>query len=339
MSDEENCQITQLDSSYIGDYEPVTVDENYDIEKVSVNVTVQVLDILQLSEIEGLFTVSFKLLMTWYDPRIVYTNLKLDRNLNKLTRVEKETIWKPVVVFDNTKSKDITQTDERTLAMINRKGEFSQSPSTEPEETYFFEGSENPITYTRIYDIPFICKYNMAWYPFDIQLCTMDLKPDGNTGEYVDLWKESFEYKGGEDLSVYFIKDARFEEVEFDKINTVKGKEILCLNCPKIKIENNHLVVEIWLGRRLLSVITTVYTPTVLLNVIGHITHYFKPFFFESALAVNLTVMLVLTSMLISVVESLPQTAYIKMVEIWLIFNLLLPFTDVILHTTIDCLR
>ena len=101
----------------------------------------------------------------------------------------------------------------------------------------------------------------------------------------------------------------------------------------------SFIVVDIWLGRKLLSPITTVYTPIVLLNIIGHITHYFKPFFFESALAVNLTVMLVLTSMLISVVESLPQTAYIKMVEIWLIFNLLLPFTDVILHTIIDCLR
>jgi hypothetical protein len=91
-------------------------------------------------------------------------------------------------------------------------------------------------------------------------------------------------------------------------------------------------LVNIWLGRKLLSVITMVYTPTVLLNIIGHITHYFKPFFFESCLAVNLTVMLVLTSMLISVVESLPQTSYIKMVEIWLIFNLLWPFSAVLLH-------
>merc|ERR1719233_1996921 len=101
----------------------------------------------------------------------------------------------------------------------------------------------------------------------------------------------------------------------------------------------SYVTCKITLGRRLLSVMTTVYLPTLLLNIIGHITHYFKPFFFESALAVNLTVMLVLTSMLISVVESLPQTAYIKMVEIWLIFNLLLPFTDVLLHTTIDYLR
>ena len=38
------------------------------------------------------------------------------------------------------------------------------------------------------------------------------------------------------------------------------------------------------LGRRLLSVVLTVYIPTVLLNVIGHITNYFKPFYFESAI-------------------------------------------------------
>ena len=202
------------------------MDETYHIEKVSVNVSVEVLKILQLSEIEGLFTVSFKLSMTWYDPRIVYTNLKMDRDLNKLTSVEKETLWKPVIVFDNTKDKDITLTDDRTLPMINRYGNFSQSPSSEPEETYFFKGSENPITYSRIYNIPFICEYNMAWYPFDIQLCTMEMKPDGNTGKYVDLWKESFEYKGSADLSVYFIKDSRFQGVEIDNINTVKGKRL-----------------------------------------------------------------------------------------------------------------
>ena len=149
----------------------------------------------------------------------------------------------------------------------------------------------------------------------------MNLIPTKKTGLYVNLLKDEFEYLGKKDLSVYFVRETRFVETN-STVNTT-----------------TDVRVEILLGRRLLSVITTVYTPTVLLNIIGHITHYFKPFFFESALSVNLTVMLVLTSMLISVVESLPRTAYMKMVEIWLIFNLLLPFTDVILHTTIDCLR
>ena len=85
--------------------------------------------------------------------------------------------------------------------------------------------------------------------------------------------------------------------------------------------------------------LTTIYIPTILLNIIGHITNYFKPFYFESAIAVNITVMLVLVSMYIAVVESLPVTSYIKMIEIWLLFNLIVPFADVMLCCIIDNIR
>ena len=87
----------------------------------------------------------------------------------------------------------------------------------------------------------------------------------------------------------------------------------------------------------------------MLLITISHMTNYFKPFFFEAVVTVNLTVMLVLATMFIAVSENLPKTSYIKMVDIWLIFNLIIPFFEVtqhlagmpqvILHTYIDSLR
>ena len=87
--------------------------------------------------------------------------------------------------------------------------------------------------------------------------------------------------------------------------------------------------VTVTLGRKLLGNILTVYVPTILLNLIGHSTNYFKSFFFEAVVTVNLTCMLVLVTMFISVSSSLPKTAYIKMVDYWLIFTLLLPFFEV----------
>ena len=93
------------------------------------------------------------------------------------------------------------------------------------------------------------------------------------------------------------------------------------------------------LGRRLLGTILTVYIPTVLLIIISHLTNYFKAFFFEAVVSVNLTVMLVLATMFISVSQNLPKTSYIKMVDVWLIFNLMLPFFEVLLHTYMDSLR
>ena len=37
--------------------------------------------------------------------------------------------------------------------------------------------------------------------------------------------------------------------------------------------------------------------------------------------------------------DNLPNTSYIKMVDIWMLFNLVLPFIEVILHTYTDLLR
>jgi hypothetical protein len=66
----------------------------------------------------------------------------------------------------------------------------------------------------------------------------------------------------------------------------------------------------------------TTYLPTLLICLVSFSTNYFKAMFFEASVTVNLTSLLVLTTLFISVSNSLPNTAYIKMIDIWLIFNL-----------------
>ena len=39
-----------------------------------------------------------------------------------------------------------------------------------------------------------------------------------------------------------------------------------------------------------------------------------------------------MTTMFVSVSNDLPRTSYIKMVDIWLVFNLLIPFVEVLLN-------
>ena len=58
----------------------------------------------------------------------------------------------------------------------------------------------------------------------------------------------------------------------------------------KIGDLNETVEVEVILGRRLIGTFMTIYMPTILLNIIGHSTNYFKPFFFEAVVTVNLTV-------------------------------------------------
>ena len=99
------------------------------------------------------------------------------------------------------------------------------------------------------------------------------------------------------------------------------------------------LQMRIRLRRKIMSEMMTTYFPTILLLMITFATTFFKPFFFEAALSVNLTTMLVMTTIFISKMESLPPTSDIKMIDIWLIFCQLVPFAQVVLLTAIEYLR
>ena len=91
--------------------------------------------------------------------------------------------------------------------------------------------------------------------------------------------------------------------------------------------------------RKITSEMMTTYFPTLLLTAITFATTFFKPFFFEAALSVNLTTMLVMTTIFISKMESLPPTSDIKMIDIWLILCQIYPFIEVVLLTAMEYQR
>ena len=56
----------------------------------------------------------------------------------------------------------------------------------------------------------------------------------------------------------------------------------------------------------------------------------------EAALTVNLTTMLVMTTIFKTVMQMLPATAYNKMIDIFLIVGQLYPFAEVVLLTMME---
>ena len=63
---------------------------------------------------------------------------------------------------------------------------------------------------------------------------------------------------------------------------------------------NGGIIMTIRMRRKILSEMMTTYFPSLLLMMITYATTFFKPFFFEAALSVNLTTMLVMTTIFIS---------------------------------------
>ena len=276
--------------------------------------SIEVINLGDIDEIESTVEFQFVLHMKWYEGRMNFLNLR-ESGKNNLKNQEMELLWVPKVVFYNTKERLETLVDGKTSMDVERRGNF-----TVAKNKLVFRGSENPLLVSRFYKTKFICDFDMAWYPFDTQKCSMDFVVDKGARDFVALLAQDLEYSGPLDLTQYFIK----KKVFLNRIND-KGLEIV------------H--VDIYLGRRLLSIILTVFAPTVILNIVGHSSNYFKEFFFEAVISLNVTAMLVLTTMFINVSNNLPKTAYIKMIDIWLLFNLIKPFNDILVTTYMDSLR
>ena len=101
-------------------------------------------------------------------------------------------------------------------------------------------------------------------------------------------------------------------------------------------IDNGGVRMTIVLKRKIMNEMMTTYLPSVLLMLITYATTFFKPYFFEAALSVNLTTMLVMTTIFMTVMQMLPATAYVKMIDIFLIFGQLYPFSEVVLLTMME---
>ena len=97
--------------------------------------------------------------------------------------------------------------------------------------------------------------------------------------------------------------------------------------------------MAIVMKRKITSEMMTTYFPSLLLTAITFATTFFKPFFFEAALSVNLTTMLVMTTIFISKMEGLPPTSDIKMIDIWLVLCQMVPFAEVVLITAMEYFR
>jgi hypothetical protein len=99
------------------------------------------------------------------------------------------------------------------------------------------------------------------------------------------------------------------------------------INCSTVSLKNGSKVhVDIKLKRIFQYHLTNTYMPTITLLIIAEITLHFDETKTELAIGLSLTILLVMYTMYQSISGSLIKTAYLKMIDYWLLFCLLMPF-------------
>ena len=99
---------------------------------------------------------------------------------------------------------------------------------------------------------------------------------------FIKLLVENYEYSGEKYLTQY-------EVVDMVMMSTNNSKNV------------QEIFVEILLGRELLGVILNIISPTMTLNLISYTTNFYREEYFETVVAINLTTMLVIVTLFVSV--------------------------------------
>merc|ERR1712004_795621 len=136
----------------------------------------------------------------------------------------------------------------------------------------------------------------------------------GTTQSVIKLMPELLDYVGT-------INSHRFTVQSWSIEKMIKGESL----------KGHMVVVKVLLKRRITQVLLSTYLPSLCILVLAQATTYFKKEHFKTSIPMAITSMLVMYTLNQSVSSKLPTTAYMKLIDVWLLFGLLLPFIIIIL--------
>ena len=122
------------------------------------------------------------------------------------------------------------------------------------------------------------------------------------------------------------------------KIKTTEFEVLDNLMYNKTNTTQNEIIIYIKLRRKLSYHIFNTYVPSFCLAMIAGFTLFIDESHFEATIMVALTTMLVIYTLHQSISANLPQTSYIKMIDIWLFTGLITPFVIITILVIMDYL-
>ena len=170
------------------------------------------------------------------------------------------------------------------------------------------------LSLKKFFVVEFRCHFDMRLYPFDTQDCSAEIGIE-KSDDFLKLIGDKLEYSGNRDVMKYSILETKDYK------------------------ENGKLIFKFSFGRSIMSVILTTMLPTTIVVLVALSTNYYAEQHFKTVIPVNLTCLLLMVNLFVGLSVRLPETSYLKMIDVWLVFNLIVPFTNVILHGYLDHLR
>ena len=182
-SDEMDCRIISLDTFSYRKEQPPSINKCSN-DKVNLIVSFDISKMTKFREVEHSFNAKFLLMVKWFDNRLTFRNLKADVFKNVIGVDQKQLVWIPPLIFDNSENARTLSIshDGSEEPMVNLfverdlENKYEIAAPSFLDETFFYKGDENYMVLTTGYNMVLHCNYKLEDYPFDTQNCTMEVR-------------------------------------------------------------------------------------------------------------------------------------------------------------------
>ena len=167
-----------------------------------INISIDLLDIIGINEVESEFEVKLRLKASWKDYRLTFISLNGDKKKNMIDNFTD--IWIPQIQFIdviNPVQDNLGESDEIITASKTEDGILTGSDDL--ERNYIQQGKTVKITKTSTFVGSFLCSFaDIYRYPFDTEICSIKMGLIGKNYHFTKLVASNLRYEGKQDRIV-----------------------------------------------------------------------------------------------------------------------------------------
>ena len=292
-------------STYHREFPPMALMNDTD-GKISVLLSVEFINLLEVNEVMGEIEVSIFYRVSWQEPRL-YTQPGPKYTLTRLPAKKFDELWRPDIVIENVRS-------------ISKNGIIKPT-------VYHAVFSPHMPFYSTYIVLRVGCPFEYGSYPMDIQVCNLHLGTMGLTDDVLKLdWFEKLGMKPQNKeqfLRFHHLFQLRICESTEAKLRYSEfGK-------------HPQKTIRIILQRNFKSVIVQVFLPSVFFILIAWLSVLVPPTMLRTRLLLNCTNLLTIISMYLSISKTeakrVPKVSYVTALNLWMFVTVSFCFSSVLL--------
>ena len=255
--DEENCKDVLVPDFYDSGNPPTKViyeDRKKSIRPTNMEVNVEILDILSVSQEDSYFRIFYDLKFQWHDEFLEFEFLKPLENGNVIRNMS--SIWYPQVKFYHINDEKVL---EKKITVQKNDTATMSTDHTDLDVREIYDGKNNRLKLSLKLRQEIVCSFhNVPQYPFSDEECYLQFFLEGVANNLVNFDPCNIKDSGPSVVNQYNIKEWRIEK------STMAGSGDAIVK------------VTLLLSRQFSGIFLVTYLPTIMMNIINQATNYIQ---------------------------------------------------------------